>query len=250
MDQAHAPGDERPTRPEPASLTISPKRVLRLLLVISLLFIAFDVAFQVVDDLASPGFPGWETAAIILDADQEASLPTWWGILLLLLCALASALAALAEAAPRERRYRWSLAAIFLLLSADEQAMAHEHLIVPLRDRFGLGGILFYAWVVPALVAVAVLTLIYARFVLRRPPPIRNLLILSAAIFLSGALGLEMLGGWWTENRSDTELAYQMITSVEESLEYLGASLYIYAVLRDLQTGRSSLRVAVSDARA
>lgn len=249
MDQIQPSDRDRPDQPTaPVGLTIPPGRAVRLLLAISLAFIAIDVAFQVVDDLVAPAIPGWETAAIILDADSEASLPTWWGIILLLLCALASAGAALTEFKHRLRRYWWSLATIFLLLSADEQAMVHEHLIVPLRDRFGLGGVLFYAWVAPALVAVAVLVVIYARFVFRQPPPVRNLLIVSATLFLSGALGLEMLGGWWTENRSDTELAYQMITSVEELLEFTGATLYVYAVLHLLHRRGSSLRFAVGDA--
>ncbi|CAN5763533.1 hypothetical protein BH23CHL2_BH23CHL2_01550 [soil metagenome] len=112
--------------------------------------------------------------------------------------------------------------------------MVHEHAIVPLRERFGFGGPLFFAWVVPAAIVVAILTAVSVRFVFRQPSRIGRLLILAAGLYLAGALVLEMAGGWWSESRGPDNLAYQSITSVEELLEFVGASTYILAMMHIL----------------
>lgn len=58
---------------------------------------------------------------------------------------------------------------------------------------------------------------------------------LAAVIYVGGALGFEMIGGYVRSNISDG-LKYSLFVMLEESFEMLGASVAIYALLHNLRS--------------
>lgn len=170
---------------------------------------------------------GWPARPVeLFSLGFEANVPTWYASSLLVLCA-----AALVECAARAAidRLAWaSLAAIFAFMSLDEAIEIHEHLggLVPAH------GVLFFSWVIPASVVVGALGLAYLRFLGRLPAIDRGRFALAGAIYVGGALGMELPLGWWTERAGDDNLVYGMLDWVEETLELAGATLFLLS-LRD-----------------
>ena len=56
-------------------------------------------------------------------------------------------------------------------------------------------------------------------------------MIISAVIFISGALGFELIGGFWYELRGDENIIYTILTTCKESLEMFGVQVFIYALM-------------------
>ncbi len=169
-----------------------------------------------------------------LNVDQEQSVPTWFSSSLLLLCSLL--LAAIAFIVRKTGgRYvpHWAaMSMIFVFLSLDEMMSVHERLIGPLRTSLQTGGLLHFAWVIPAVAFVIIFVLAYSRFLLNLPATFRWLFIAGGGIYVSGTLGLEMLGGLWADSHGEANPTYRALTTVEEFLEMIGAALFLYALMR------------------
>ena len=67
--------------------------------------------------------------------------------------------------------------------------------------------------------------------------------VTAGVIFLTGALGIEMLGAREADLYDTTTVTYCLLYSLEEMLEMLGIILFIYALLSHLaqETGRLSV---------
>ena len=180
--------------------------------------------------------------------DREQSLATFFSFGLLLLCSLLLSVIATQQRAARSRWYwHWvGLACLFLLLSYDEAASLHERLIGPLRELLGVGGVLYFAWVIPGLAFVLLIGVIYFPFLMALPPFFRYLFVLSGAIYVTGALGMEMIAGsLFDQNLTEVgqiqrvehrrqvldSRSYLIIMTIEESLEMIGAILFIHSLM-------------------
>ncbi len=114
----------------------------------------------------------------------------------------------------------------------------------PVRELLGLGGgVLEYAWVIPGLVGVIVLGLVYARFLSKLPRRTWRLLACAAALFLAGALGVELLGGWWASANGKGNVVYVVLTSIEELLELSGLAVLVYGLLSHIRRHMPDLTV-------
>ena len=142
---------------------------------------------------------------------EEKNFPTWWSSFLLLACSVVlCAIAATKSRAAGEFRRHWiGLAAIFCYLSVDEFVEIHEWLTSApgLKD---LHGVLYYGWVIPAGVLVLVFALSYLKFLLHLPMGTRIKVAVAGAIFVGGALGVELVLGGWTENHDEGGKAEQV----------------------------------------
>ncbi|WP_419600273.1 hypothetical protein [Thiolapillus sp.] len=136
---------------------------------------------------------------------------------------------------------------IFVFLSIDETASLHESLIDPLRNTVHASGVLYYSWVIPYGFALLLFVVLYLRFLLDLPRTIMLLFIASGAIFVSGALGFEMLGGWYADRYGEVSVAYAMLYTCEETLEMTGISLFIYSLLKYIAQRFDNLRLAFYD---
>lgn len=165
----------------------------------------------------------------------EGNIPTFFSMLLLL-----SAAALLAVIARLNSRHgmpyasKWLILSTgFLYLAYDEAFSVHERFIKPVRSLLGDDslGIFYYAWVIPGMVIVIMLALFFFNFLLSLPSRDRLMFLLSAGLYLGGAIGFELVGGSYAEMNGVKNLAYTMIVTVEEGLEMAGVIVFIYALL-------------------
>lgn len=130
-------------------------------------------------------------------------------------------------------RLRWFfLAFIFVLMSLDESVSFHEVLINPLRSIFGFSSFLHFAWIVPGALFVLAMGLFYTPFVFAMEKSTRNGIILAGLLYVSGALGLEAVGGHFHFIGGDTHPYYIAASMIEELLEIVGLTLFAAVLLR------------------
>jgi hypothetical protein len=177
----------------------------------------------------------------------EGNIPTWFASTTLLACAvLLGVIGRIERDASSTFARHWNvLALIFLYLCIDEAAELHELLIDPVRGLLGTGGLFHFAWVIPAIVLLLLLSVAYLRFLLHLPAAIGRLFVASGATYVGGAVVAEMIGGAWIESRGFRNAGSAVIWSVEESLEMIGVVLFIYALLRYLELRAGSVTFQV-----
>ena len=169
----------------------------------------------------------------------EANLPTWLTSVLLAACASLLALIGLEKkrAEDPDRRLWWFLAFAFLYISIDEVATIHE----AMGAWFDFGGVLYFGWVVPAAIVVLVMALMYLNFLRRLPRAFARRFLLAGALYVSGALLMELPLGYWTEQYGTDNFGYALIDWVEETLEIAGVSVFLLALLDYLATPAAGL---------
>ena len=165
----------------------------------------------------------------LVNLSYEGNLPTWYSSTLLLLCAVVLAVIAASKRRSGDpyRRHWTALAVIFLYMAIDEAVSIHELL----NQLFDLPGIFYFGWVIPAGILVAVFVASYLRFLAALPPRSGFEFLRAGAVYVGGALGVELLLGYWTDLYGDDGLGYGLIDALEESLEIAGASLFLSALL-------------------
>src|SRR3546814_4377432 len=88
-----------------------------------------------------------------------------------------------------------------------------------LGPRMDNAGLFYFAWTLPALVLSIAGLVCFVPFILRFSGLDRALLIGSAVVFVSGAVGVEMLGGAEAEAAGIATFKYRLLATLEESLE-------------------------------
>jgi hypothetical protein len=169
----------------------------------------------------------------LFNADLEQSVPTWWQQLQLAGAACLALVLVAGAASSLIRRFWWCAAGLLVLMSVDEATETHERLVEPLRESLNIsGGVLWFAWVIPAsavVLVVAALGITYGRRVV--PSPARRPLVLGGMMFVLGAVGVEMLTGAYLDDGSH-HYAYFALVALEEGLEMAGASVVVYGLLK------------------
>ncbi|MCD6355987.1 MAG: hypothetical protein J7L66_01770 [Anaerolineaceae bacterium] len=175
----------------------------------------------------------------LVDVDRELTIPTMFSVMLLFLIALT--LFMIARIKKRQKdKFTWSwftLAFGFLFMSFDEGSSIHELTVMPIRRAVGekLPGFLTFAWVIPGIAIILVVGIIFIRFYFALPSRTKHLVFISAAVYLSGLVGVEMIGGNYASVYGIKNLTYNLIVTVEESLEMAGMVLFFYTLLDYLQ---------------
>jgi uncharacterized membrane protein YhaH (DUF805 family) len=172
------------------------------------------------------------------DVAEEGNLTSWASSLLLLSAALLLAVAARTAktAGDRDARWWWLLCGVFVYLSLDESASLHELLIEPVGSATDASGLFHQAWIIVAVPVVVVLGLVLLGFLRRLPSTTRRRFLVAGAVFLAGAVGFEALGGAALDAGLTAHGVNRVLVSMEETLENLGAALFIGALLRHLAT--------------
>ncbi|MEM8810633.1 MAG: hypothetical protein AAGF01_31880 [Cyanobacteria bacterium P01_G01_bin.38] len=172
----------------------------------------------------------------LLDVDREFNLPAFYSSLTLLACSFLLLIIAIAKYQTLDRyTAHWKyLSLIFLYLSLDEWLSLHERLIYPLRSKLGGSGPFFFTWVVVGIVFLAVFLVAYVRFTLNLPQNIRHLFVVAGSTYVAGAIGMEMIGGWYASLYGVQNFTYHIITAGEEFLEMAGIAIFIYTLLNYL----------------
>lgn len=169
--------------------------------------------------------------------NREGNIPTYFSSFILLICAILPAFIFFLKRKNHltEKIYWGLLAFLFLLLSLDEFIGFHELTIDPLRNSLNLSGWLSYGWVVPAIFIVVILGVVFIKFLFMLSAQIRIQFIIAGAIYIGGALGFELIGGYLSETKGVNNFTYALSTNMEEMLEMLGASFFAYSLLNYIQ---------------
>ncbi len=169
------------------------------------------------------------------DMNQEVSVPTWFEQMLLFVVAVISGLIGLARRTNNLKYYKhWlGLGVIFTFLSLDEGSSLHELFTIASKNTFGENGIfstfLYYGWVVVGALVFLIVSLAYLKFWLHLPIKTRVLFFISAIIYVSGAIGVEIISGL-DFARNGYNFTYAIMNLIEEMMEGIGAIFFIYTI--------------------
>lgn len=190
------------------------------------------------------------TRLFSLDAEQNPPALFSAGALLLTaaVCWLCGA-----RSDKREATFWKPMAIVFAYLAVDEAVSIHELLIPPAKEFFHASGAFAFAWVIPYGIALVIFLASIARPLMRLPAKTRNGLVVAGMLFVTGAIGFEMVEAgvkysdfmpWMTES-----LAFSLCVLCEESLEMLGIALALRTCLCHLTQHSGSMDVTVAITR-
>lgn len=215
-------------------LKLRPEKLTLLLGLIAFGLLSLDCAVLLAKGL---GYEQLRGVVSLFEFGGEMNLPTFFSTLLAI---MATGLLLVITMARKQMQRPWKLwaglAGVFLLVAMDDFIGMHEQLSRPVRDLLDARGMLYFAWIIPYGVLVMLLAGIYGRFVFEMPAHLRNGLLLSATLFLIGALGFEMLAGQLAESRLlEDPLVHGGLTTTQESLEIAGMILFIHTLMRYIE---------------
>ena len=209
-------------------LTLSPRTLTRALLVAALALLACHGVLSILHHRVQE-LP-WLLLQLF-DVDEENNLPTWYSAFLLLAASVLLWVCAQTKRAAGDPWFgHWVVLAVgFLLLSVDEVAGVHET----------INSIIAITWAIPAGVVVGIIGLAFIPFFRHLPRHTAVLFALAGAIYLAGAVALEVLGNSLVGRGLGETLRYKLTTLVEESLEMLGVILFLHTLLRYMRRPRA-----------
>lgn len=206
-------------------------------------------------------------AIALFGVDEEASIPTWWSSAVLCVLGIVTGVVGVKRAESRRSLLAWwMLAAAFLLMSLDEVAMLHERA----GYLVDTSGSLHHArWIVLWLPLAGLIGIPIFFLLWRSSQQLVTGLVIGAVVFLSGAVGVEMVNSTVRyDHRTELQAAahdpkprpneveeiaavedyadkqsygYLMGVAVEELLEMLGVVIWLAVVLNaGLQGNRGS----------
>jgi hypothetical protein len=181
------------------------------------------------------------------DLSLEQNIPTFYSVLLMLFISLLTGIVSFLNYKNQKHyTFKWiALSVGFLYMAYDEGFHVHEDLVGLIRPMLWEGrlGIFYYAWVIPGIILVIFLFLFFFRFLRFLSGRYRTLFIASAVIYLSGVIGMELVGGYYDEIHGMQNLFYNMISALEESLEIFGLIFFIYALLEYISSEYQEIRL-------
>lgn len=212
--------------------TLTPNGVARTLLaVIALLLVAGLLAVYL---KSVAGFNSALGFVPLFHLDLEYNIPSLYsavgiltnGLILFYIARIATSVG------NTDAKYWKAMGWVFVYLSVDELASIHEHLDSIVMHFFGESvkhsGSPF--WVLPIMVLLVLLGLYFIRFYLRLPLETKIHFCIAGVVYISGAVGVEILGNPQDE-QSLSGLARALYSTLEETMEMVGMVLFLRAQL-------------------
>lgn len=218
----------------------------------SLSFVALLLALLGLAAQLSETYQGdyvYKTAFVrMFDLSGESSIPTWFSSVTMLFCSVILSMIALASKRSGERyTLHWGLlSAILLGMSVDEVAQFHES-FNKIGSLLGTEGFLYYGWVIPGGVFVVAVALAYLKFLFDLPAKTRRLFIFAGAVFVGGALGMEMVGARAAQLYGETSPGFFLPVTVEEFMEMMGVIVFCYALLSYAASHLKEIHLSIQD---
>lgn len=162
----------------------------------------------------------------------EQNLGAWFSATMLAGCALLLLTAGRrAGAIKQPHAYFWFvLCFTFVALSIDEASSIHESLMIPIQNSLHTDELLRYAWVVPAIVMVPLFALTSLPFLFSLPRRTALWFFGSGVVYVSGALGFEMLEGL----TDGSGVVFVVCYLIEETLEIVGVVSFFFSLMDHL----------------
>jgi len=190
---------------------------------------------------------------VLFDVNLEGNVPAWYSAATLLGCSALFAVIGIGRRQKAGRRFakHWlGLSLLFLLASMDESASLHELVSTIVGGAISrlvtLPPYLYYAWVLVAIPFLLVLAVTYLRFLAALPRRFARWLIASAAVYLAGAIGVEMIGSYLAVTIGMENMRYALVSTVEEGMEMMGIVMLLYAQLEYVAASLGSFRLEVN----
>lgn len=242
--------DQKLSQQAEIKIELCPKNVFtKLLYCIGLLLLAY---IMVIISILYFEHPYCYGLVPMFDFDSEMNVPTFYSSLTLVFSSVLLAIIAYSHKKAKSTYWAWAgLALIFLFLSMDEFGSIHERFEAPVSRMLKTSGLLtmskifFYAWVIPYGIVLLAFAGVYAKFILNLPRKTMVLFIVSGAIFVTGAMGLEIIAGMQDDLHGQVNLTYMILCIFEEVFEMLGIALFIYALLSYIRDQFKSLTISV-----
>jgi hypothetical protein len=166
----------------------------------------------------------------------ERNVPTAFSAMILIIASvLLFTITALKWRKPKSFYLIWLLLSFgFFYLAMDEAMILHET-ILGQKEGIILGrqfsGFLRHAWIIPFLFTIPFLILLFFKFLMHLDHRTRNFFLVSALLFVGGAVGIESIGGYIKDTIGVDNWWYYLEVAVEESFEMAGVITFIYALL-------------------
>lgn len=231
-----------------ASLVISPLGLLKFLSIPIALFGVLHMATLPIFLMGEEAVRKMDGSGVgLLNLMNERSLGAWFTVVVM---GFNVALLILNGTAMRRlglgKATAWlCLAVIFAYLSLDEMYALHERIGGAIGRYFGLGSVMTYPWVVTGLVFTTVVGLSFVRFLYRLPRRTAKLFIIAGAIYVGGAVGMEIIEGITATHIGIGTLYYTEVL-FEECMEMFGQAFFAYALLDHLAQRRVNIRLSTN----
>jgi hypothetical protein len=225
---------------------LSPRKVTKFLLSIIALLIFLNLVERVIVYWLNTHSSG-QFISVYFNFDEEANLPTLYSFLALGFCSYLLWLIAMVRKKVKAKDARsWQgLAGIFLFLAIDESCSLHEILIPVLRGAMNTKGLLYFPWVIPAFFLLIIFLIVFRKFILALPNKTKTQFILAGTVYVLGALGMELIGGYIADKYGYTTI-FGLASTIEELLEMSGVVIFINALLNYLQAQTSELNFSLT----
>lgn len=212
------------------------------------LFVIF-LAFSSLTGQYYKYFIGHERYIInFFDLDKEWNLPSYYSSFTLLLCSILLFVISESKRQNNNRYFSWLLLCIiFFFMAIDEAMQLHEMTILPLRTLFKLKGIFYFSWVIPGIILVIFLSIIFYRLILSLDSKFKLLFVSSGLLYISGAIGMELIGGYYAYRYGQNNFIYALVSNIEEIFEMIGILFFLYSLLSYINFYIKSLNIIVSD---
>ncbi len=171
-----------------------------------------------------------------VDFDDEASIPTWISQAILLAIAASAFFAGLLQKTKAAKRAWISIGIVGLLLSIDEVSAMHELLLQTthlLLYNEASPTLYQNAWLI-LLPFIAIAGSILAYVVIKYVPRKTILLMMLGSVIL--VLGAAVVDALTNADNVNTFTTKGIMVAIEESLELIGSSTILYAILDYLET--------------
>ncbi|MBR9825702.1 MAG: hypothetical protein GYB36_07855 [Alphaproteobacteria bacterium] len=190
---------------------------------------------------------GWGVVTL-LHLDREQNLPTLFSVLLLLGASLLAGLSA-HRSIPGGWLHRgwWIVSTALALMAIDEFASIHERVDAAMRFYLGTENLPYAAWPIPYLIIVILAGITLWRWFFSLQFKQALGLVIAGTIYLSGAVGIELIAGEYIaqidpDHLGHPDLTRDLFATVEETAELCG----LYLLIRTLAKGISEGPEAVS----
>lgn len=225
---------------------LSPRKVTKFLLLLIGLLIVLNLGERIIVRWLNTNSNS-QIISHYFNFDQESNFPSLYSAISL---AFSSYLLAIIAAVKKSRRAKYAkhwkaLSIIFLCLAIDEACSIHESSVPLLRGAIDAGGILYFTWVVPAFFLLILFLIAFRKFILSLPWKIKILFITAGAMYVTGALGMELIGGYIADTYGYNTV-YGIASSIEEILEMLGIVVFIHGLLTYIQSQLTELHFSLS----
>ena len=164
--------------------------------------------------------------------DAEKTIPAWFSSCMLWTSGIGALVISALEQDKLFKKYWFIIGLSLLYVSLDEMISLHEH-GSKIVDSFifrniQLPDFLYFSWVIPAMVLILIFFVYLIPFFANLEKQVRILLYLSASIYLLGAVGCEMFGGYFKVN--SMENFYRLASTLEETFEMIGVVVFFHVV--------------------